>query len=283
MNKRIPLAVLFAVLAGPGCSTSTPIGIVDNGGSSGSVAGATTTGGSSGAAGQAAQGPYVPSGAQVLNDQPFTNPTGVSDDWVGYLENYSLYFLGSDAVRLHFGVDAQGNNVLTVVRGMGVPPAPPTDPFQAWPVPIVNDTGGPGPGEVYPDAPIAGFAYTAHEVTWQGSRLKFSLLNAEPWTTWCGLQTSYRLPDNDPEDFTCNAGNTPMYSNSSPKTCTFPNGLCTLNHLAMCILTSGFCACNATGCGASTSHQTAYDVTFFGDHAVGSMEMYNLILTPATP
>src|SRR5437868_5605164 len=99
MNTRAPHSLTLtlvlggACLAGLGCSTTTPIGSVDEAtaGANGTMAGsqgATAAAGAQGLAGQGAPGAYVPSGEQVLNDPPLTNPSGVSGDWVGYLENY---------------------------------------------------------------------------------------------------------------------------------------------------------------------------------------------------
>jgi hypothetical protein len=294
MNPRaliqiiVPCVVGFAV-SGLACSTNTPIGVVDTGtggtpaigtGGSNSApdAGATAAGGSG--ADPAMPGHYVPTGEQVLNDPAFTNPTNVAD-WVGYLENYDLYLPGLDQIHLHFGADAQGNATLSVVRGMGTPPAPPTDPFQAWPAPVINDDGTPGVGVAYPEEPIAGFSYMAHRVVRTGARLKFSTLDAEPWTAWCNLQTSFPLPGN-PGVYSCNAGN--GLKGTGGNTCQFienPSARCTLNHAMMCTITSQICSCNATGCGADAGSGTPYDITFFGDHAIGSVGNYNLILTPA--
>jgi hypothetical protein len=288
MNNRLLLTATFAVLAGGACSTSTPIGVVDTAGTSGGqptgAAGTTgvagIVGGTAGTAG--ATGPYVPSGSQVVDDHPFTNPSGISGDWVGYLENYDLYFTGSDALKLHFGVDAQGHGTLSVVRGTGTPPAPPTDAFQSWPAAIVNDDGSPGVGEDYPGEPVDGFAYTAHAVTWEGSRLKFVLFYAEPWNAWCNLQTSYATPS-DPTAFSCD----PTFAAvkyTSPGQCAFVSypARCTPSHLHLCS-GEGVCGCNATGCGASTSAGDSYDITFSSDHANGSATGYNLLLMPAAP
>jgi hypothetical protein len=286
MNKRARLTLTFMLLGTGACSTSTPIGVEDLAGASGQTmlgaSGSSGTAGAGGASGAPAQGPYVPSGVQAIVDQPFTNPSGVSGDWVGYLESYDMWFTSSDALTLHFGVDAAGNGTLSVVQGMGTVPPPPTDPFQAWPLPLIDAEGGPGPGEAYPHEPLAGFAYSAHEVTWQGSRLQFQTYSSEPWAAWCGLQTSYPWIG---DMWSCNAGSSATYP--TPTTCKFteaPNARCTPNHLDMCLITSGFCACNSTGCGFSKSGGgSLFDITFMGDHALGTMDSYSLMLMPASP
>jgi hypothetical protein len=276
MNTRASHSVTLSLLLGVGlgCSTSTPIGAVDE--STAGMNGGTT--GKAGSSGAVPPGTYMPSAGQAPNDQPLTNPTGVSGDWVGYLENYDLYFTGSDALRLHFAVDAAGHSTLTVTRGTGTPPAPPTDPYQAWPAAIVGEGGSPGPGISYPGAPVDGFTYAAHGAAWKGSRLTFQLADAEPWTPWCNLQTSYLVDGN----YSCNEAN--GFSCNPVTNCHFtdkPAARFDLNHATMCL--KGICSCNATGCGANLDGGTSFDITFLGDHAVGSMANYNLILMPAQP
>jgi hypothetical protein len=289
MKTRALITMTMATLAAVGCSTSTPIGALDNGGASGGspMAAGGTSGSTMGidASTPKTQGPYVPSPSTALDDQPFTNPSGVSGDWVGYLEGYSFYFQGSDALRFHFGVDAQGHDTLTIVRGMGVVPPAPTDPFQAWPSALIDDGGGPGPGESYPEEPVAGFAYTAHDVTWQGSRLQLATLSSEPWAAWCGLQTSYPVPGS-PTNYSCNEGSGAKSSSSDPSLCIFtdapdPKARCTWNHYEMCNGLT-FCDCNATGCGAAVEKQIPFDITFEGAQADGVMGIYHLHLAPAT-
>jgi hypothetical protein len=271
-HRTIALGGLTFLMAAGGCSTSTPIGVVTQAG----AGGVTGTAGAGGAAGLAKQGPYVPSGAEVLNDQPFTNPSGLPADWVGYLENAPI-----DAVKLHFATDANGNQTLTVVRGVGTVPAPPTDPYQPWPVPLVDADGQSTGADPFPD-PMPGFGFTARKVTWQGQRLRFVLVAAEPWAPWCGLQTSYpvRGPDGMINGYTCGR---PTAGRAG--TCTYlddPKTTCDLNHEMMCGI-SKICACNATGCGASATLLMSYDITFFGDHATGTGEAHNVLLMPVAP
>jgi hypothetical protein len=277
MNTRARLTMICVLTAVGACETSTPIGVVEVAGTSGQTP--TDGSGTSGSAGT-----YVPSAGEALVEAPFKNPSGISGDWVGYLENYDLYFTGSDTLKFHFGTDAQGNGTITVVQGTDTPPAPPTEAFDEWPVPAIDSFGGPGPGLIYPDAPLSGFVYTARAVTWQGKRLKFRRVSAEPWEPWCALQTSYPLPGNQ-GTYTCNAGNSVTYPTRN--TCLFtdgpPGARCTRNHLHMCSLVSGVCGCNATGCGATTRRSDSFDITFFADGAVGSMSTHHLVLMPATP
>jgi hypothetical protein len=274
MRDRTLLIATIALLAGA-CSTTTPIGIEETG--------AAGTGMSGPPAVPPMPGAYVPSGVAVLNDQAFTNPSGISGDWVGYFENYN--FTGSDAVRFHFGVDADGHDTISVTLGDGVVPPPPTDAAQAWPVPMIIG-GGPGPGIIYPQRRLDGFTYTAHEVTWQGRRLRFQLIGGEPWTVWCGLQTSYGLP-NSPYDptivlYTCDEGR-PIDCNAGVCMYRDGSGLADLNHAMMCAATTGICDCNDTGCGPGTNTRFMFDLTFYDGHAYGSAMGFNVQLMPEAP
>jgi hypothetical protein len=275
MNTRALLTLTAAALAAACSSTSTPIGDYTPAGASGSQTGA--AGASAPAAtGTGGQTNYVPSPTQILTDPPFDNPSGVAD-WVGYFENLQ-FMSGSDAIKLHFGVDAAGHTTLSVVLGMGPPPPPPTDPFQGWPDPVFDKANGQIAAFGYPSTPIEGFTYSAHEVTWQGSRLKFTLVMSEPWAPWCALQPSFML---GPNWWSCNAG---TGSASQGDTCVYtdnPTARCTSAHLFMCL--QNICACNATGCGADVNTRTPYDITFYGEHADGSAMTHTLRLMPVIP
>jgi hypothetical protein len=283
MRTHALLTVSLALLAGA-CSTTTPIGVEETAGSTGSpapsgAAGTSAAAGTTGAAGLGQPGNYVPSPGVALNEQPFAAPDGVSGDWVGYFEDYQFGWPGSDAIKFHFGVDAQGHGTLTVKLGEGTVPPPPTSADDAWPVPFILPEGGPGAGLQYPDTPLDGFTYAAREVTWQGRRLKFHLSDAEPWTTWCALQTSYPMPGDD--SYSCNGGSAARCNATICKFEDGTQGTTTPNHLYMCNL-NRLCDCNATGCGAQTQG-AAFDLTFFGDHASGTGHGHNVQLMPATP
>lgn len=284
MTSRARLFVPLVFLA-VGCPSWTPIGVVPSDGA------ASDAGGWDGVAGQAPPGQYVPSAGQVPIDPPFTNPAGVGADWIGYFENFQ-FPSGSDVAALHFGADAAGKSTLTVVLGAGPPPPPPTDPYQPWPWSddsVGNDGGAkPGLGSPYPQL-IEGFAYTARGVTWQGSRLRFSLSMPEPWTPWCDLQTSYYHGQGW---YNCAAGTSASSTStgvagSGGGPCVYTNApaaRCAFAHHQMCI--SGPCDCNATGCGVGSGSggvNLSYDITFYGDHADGSALEHNLRLRPAAP
>lgn len=299
MNSRTLLMVVTALVSGAACSTTTPIGAVDNGGASGSAPIDTT--GSAGAAGvpsvpQTGSVPPVqatcsPLSTQIVADTPFTNPPGMPADWIGHFENFHLRS-GSDAVKLHLGVDAGGHGTLTLVVGAGTVPPLPTDAWQVWP----PQDGAPFPSVDLP-RPFEGWVYTAHEVSWQGNRLQFSVLDAEPWTAWCGLQTSYPIRSGSelpPENrkYACNEDwNVDFISTTECHDEARPEVRCTPYHFQMCMPKFGYCACDCKGCTLDTTFRTTYDLTFFADRAEGSSvgrqygpgQPNSVRLTPAAP
>jgi hypothetical protein len=296
MNTHAPLTLTMIATLGlvsAACSTRTaigdlgdsgvltnPTGTTGAGGLGGTVGVTVGEGGVAGGAGIAAPaGPYAPSGDQVVNDQPFTNPNGISGDWVGYIENGTP---GSEEVLLHFATDASGQTTLSVKRGTAALPAPPTDGLKAWPAGTSYALGTAGTGGGYPpQTPMLGFISGAHGVTWTAARLRFRTFDYEPWGPWCDLQTPY--PTDDQGDYNC------MRPDESD--CTHGGGCVLLglngdvNHWMMC--NDGFCSCNTTGCGFNIGPATLYDITFFGDHAIGAVQnvdgynAHSLILMPA--
>jgi hypothetical protein len=283
MRTHSLLLVTLALLGSAACSTSTPIGVVEAAGTSGSLPVSPA-----GSAGMGGEGPYVPSIPATYSDQPFTTPSSVSADWAGYLENFHNPAL--ETIRLHFGTDARGQSTLTVVRGSGTPPAAPTDAYDQWPVPYVLAQGskwGTGPAGIseYPQDPIAGFVYAAREVKWEGERLRFEVNTVEPWSSWCGLQTSYEHHFKEGgQYYTCDLNDSGLAPIAAPNECPTaapPDKQCILNHLEMCVLTAPFCDCNATGCGPARRGMP-FDITFYGDHADGSTGLNNVRLMPAS-
>jgi hypothetical protein len=107
--------------------------------------------------------------------------------WKGYIEAYSFRQSRSDAVLLAFAAQADGTIQGTITFGVGPTPPPLTsdvlvrDFSDAGPIAYLN------PGE----APAEGFPYTAAQVSFDGIRLRFSIMPMEPWKVWCPLQTSY--------------------------------------------------------------------------------------------
>jgi hypothetical protein len=223
---------------------------------------------SSGTGGSPA-GTYDPGTMGVTaGDKAFVNPTGTATAYVGYFENY-MFLSGSDAVHMTFGKDAQGKETLNIVLGDGPPVAPATDGTQFWPpIPpeLAKTTFTDGLGQF-----IEGYSYPAHEVVWQGARLRFKLASKEAWTPWCSLQTSYANPDN-PSAFNCIPGTGGGASGDGQ--CAAQTGPMTQTPVPcaqfwLC-LSGQYCSCNATGCGPNPDHNIAFDLTFGGGLVSGS-------------
>ena len=287
------VACTFTIALASACGTNTPVGVVSpgQGGGTGGTSLATDAGGSPGAAGSAGQrGPYVPSGPTITaGDQPFTSPAGTGEVWTGYFESFQLPS-GSDGLRLSFARDASGAETLTVVVGANVAPAAPQDPTQAWPDPNEAPVTFKGQAVV-----AEGFSYPAHEVRWQGSRLTFKLDSAEAWGAWCGIQASFPV-DAPPGGYNCVPGPGGGLSTDAQGNCvaddTMPGRgpygphVVTIVSCAQLVLCSPlYCACNATGCGPTPTHNLAFDITFADGLASGSGQvngaLHTLHLTPA--
>ena len=263
-------------------------GSVGTGGSPGTGGSVGDAGGAPGDAGVPADGGSHPATNPALTagDMPFSNPAWVSGRWVGYFENFQ-FPSGSDRLELLFGTNATGGTTLVVTLGKATAPPAPTDPTAAWP-------NAPGPNDEILFL-VEGFSYPAHEVRWDGARLRFKLDAAEAWTAWCGLQTSYPVPGSTTE-YNClpssGGGVSEPGPDGNPIHCMVEdqNGQhpqeVPCGQFALC--NSFHCACDATGCGPATAHDTPFDMTFemtlSGNTASGSADvsdLRNLHLMPA--
>lgn len=113
--------------------------------------------------------------------------------WRGYVEAYS-FGSGSDALVVVFSVQPDGGIKGTILFGNEPVPRPPTSGDAAYP----PGTQGWGLG-----LPYEGFPYTAVQVLFDGTRLRFGAVGKELWKTWCALQTSYDWGPRDPGNCGC--------------------------------------------------------------------------------
>lgn len=111
---------------------------------------------------------------------------GVAGRWTGYVENLAG---GDDAVSIAISVGEGGELSGTVTIGSAPPPPPATDGTVAWPASIDR-----GIATVPPDY-LAGFSYTAMDMSWRAKRLRIRMPTYEPWESWCALQQSYATAD----------------------------------------------------------------------------------------
>ena len=209
----------------------------------------------------------------------------VAGTWQGYVENFTID--GDSSLQLSIAVDAQGVLSGQVVLGSGSAPPPPTDFAAPWPPDLNADPLGDAffffPGV------MSGFAYTAQNLRWEGTRLRFSLLRFEPWQSWCEAQHSYEDP---PVGFY--AGNFACAPGSSagaypdPVTgeticdvsygCDVPPGQqCPPATPVACALAEvlcrpgGVCQCSASGCQFNPMGVAHFDVALRGSVGDGSV------------
>ncbi|HLK41359.1 MAG TPA: hypothetical protein VKU41_31630 [Polyangiaceae bacterium] len=106
--------------------------------------------------------------------------------WTGYVEAYT-FGSGSNVVGVTFGAAPDGTLAGTITFDGGEVPPPSTSASDPLP-------SGPDGGSIVGQFPYGRFAYTAADVTFDGTRLTFHIATNEPWKPWCELQTSYRWP-----------------------------------------------------------------------------------------
>ena len=135
-----------------------------------------------GATGSSATGVAAPASSvpvRPLPDWPTCSADGGSpaETWAGYVQGSQGTFT---ITMQRSGRQACG----TLVFGEPTAPLPPaTDPQASYP-----------PGVYYRTAEeraLSGFAYTLLNATITGPRLQFRVTFAEPWRSWCALQTPY--------------------------------------------------------------------------------------------
>jgi len=257
------------------CNASTLIGMVPDG--SAPDAPAQSDGGPVlvGDAGHSCTAP------DFQNDVPYTLPAGVAGTWTGYFQGGSP-LQTSDVVKLSLQPRADGTGEIHVTMGTAAPPPPATSATDYYPPGV-----SPAMPSSFPTV-LDGVAYLAHAVTWQGTRLKFVVPGAQPYESWCALQSSYYVPDR--AEYNCipgfggtsspgpmDAGSVCSAYDDSGKTM-IPVACA---QLAMC--NGYYCSCDSCGCSASALVSGDFDVTFDGDVVTGVGIGHNVRLTRDAP
>ena len=265
-NYQLVLGALIAL----GCSGQS-IDVGPGGGGGGSSAqgnGASGSSGSSALPGLACVNPAPltawpdPMGCVAGSDLPLVGT------WHGYVENGTAPW--DDLTLVINGASVTGGVCGTLTIGTGTPPAPATDPSNP---PGTDRSTGATPG-VTP-----GFPLTLLRGTTDGTRVRFSVAQTEPYRSWCGIQSSY-LNDAAPNGCSCLPNWAAMGSTSS----TPSSGPCTLldpthahnltvgcAQFQLCVIGSNTCSCNAAGCDASVTGSGAdFDLRFTANTAEGS-------------
>ena len=204
--NRSTLALSLALAAAYGCDANHVLG-TSNGnpgtagsamtlggaGSSGAAAGSSgAAAGSSGSAG-ATNAAGAPGSAGAAG--PTIGPLGPTQSWTGYIENATFpsgienatFPSGSDALKLTFATDANGNAVGTIVFGQGTPPPPATDPNAYYP-PLAQPLSFANLPSTYRGV-TEGFAYPINQSTMTPQRLRVHADLTQLWQSWCALQT----------------------------------------------------------------------------------------------
>jgi hypothetical protein len=254
-----------------GCNVSTMIGEVPDG----SVLSLTPVGTS----GHTCQPP------QFTGDHPFTTPAEIEGVWTGFVQGSTLG-LTSDAVKLTLDQGSDGSSQIHVAYGSAPPPPPATVATDYYP-----------PGAQANGLGIAtlveGYSYVAHNVNWQAFgqqwRLRFMINQAEPWGSWCRLQSSYVTQQSGGYTFYGCAPNTGFSYSSSVGGDGGAGGTCFLFDgvgynvpwpcAPLLLCGPAICACDECGCdmqGGSSDMipvgplPYVFDLLFGGDSASGN-------------
>lgn len=225
------IGVLAAALSACG---GQALDVGSNAADAGGASNSDTSGG-----GSAAAAPLRP-----LPDWPSCEADGsaAAETWTGYVQgNSSLPAQGAFTLTLqHNGSQVCGSLVF------GEPAAPlpaATDPKASYPPDVDYRTAE--------QRGIAGFAYTLLDAKITGSRLQFRLTFAEPWQSWCELQTPYQ-DDNQRAGYNClpNEGVRALSSDDCELTGPGPSLAISCAQANLCNLTN-VCQCNAERCMAA--------------------------------
>jgi hypothetical protein len=271
---------LSALLLAIGCDARTLIGQVPDG---------SAPDGAAGGSNQTSLDPVGTSGhtcapPQFAGDHPHDLPAGTEGVWTGYVEGVNVG-ISSDAIRLTLDHATDGTSQIHLALGVKAPPPPATSATESYPAGTVTGLGG-ASGQI-----IEGFSYTAHNVDWQPFgqewRLRFMINIAEPYASWCRLQSSYAINYGGGTDYSCVPGN----GGGSMSDPNVEGGyLCyvadssgrrlkdvSCAQLSMCA-GNYLCGCDECGCdqqgilydGVPTGGYGTYDLLFDGTSASGS-------------
>ena len=197
--------------------------------------------------------------------------------WQGYVENQMTPW---DQLVL----DIKGASVAGGICGtltLGSAPLPPaaTDPNVGYPPDNNYQVYGPSSIGGSPNTSFASYRLTLLQANTDGRRVRFRVSKAEPFHSWCQLQTSYRIRSSAGNTCTC----LPLWPQIISAQ-TNADGTCTIEHsrserltancgmMALCLASA--CQCNASGCdapfGVLNLRSVDFDLRFSGNSAVGS-------------
>src|ERR1700722_4186243 len=117
----------------------------------------------------------------------------IDGTWHGTIDGFQSAS-GSNAVTMTFALQGDGATVGTVYFGGSTAPPPPTDPDVGYPPGLFSSHATTNLAAFFPD----GFRHTAHDVVFDGVRLRLRIWTDDVWSAWCSLQTrTYREPESD--------------------------------------------------------------------------------------
>jgi|tagenome__1003787_1003787.scaffolds.fasta_scaffold20381545_2 hypothetical protein len=212
-------------------------------------------------------------------DAPYTLPAGVAGTWTGYFQGGSPVPT-SDVIKFSIQQLADGSGEVRVTIGTAAPPPPAASATDYYPPGVPTDVTFRIP------TLIEGVSYLAHAVTWQGTRLKFLLSEAQPWESWCALQSSYFVADQS--RYNCIPGfgggwSFPPVDAGGEPSCTASDVQGTKQTPVSCPQLSQcngqFCTCDSCGCAAAAAVASSFDVTFDADLVTGVGDGHNVRLT----
>ena len=185
-----------------------------------------------------------------------------AETWTGYVQGQTSLSLpnhGEFTLTLQRnGSEACGS----IIFGEPVSFPAATDPRTAAPLPADQLTQLPR---------LPGFTYSLLDVSITADRLQFGVSAAEPYQSWCALQTSY---PNDAEQsgFGC-LPNLGFGTNGTSCALDAPGPAVSCDQVVLCLYTAGVCECNSERCmaGFHAAPGTDGDFHLMGDTAQGEL------------
>jgi hypothetical protein len=209
-------------------------------------------------------------------DAPYTLPAGVAGTWTGYFQGGSP-LQTSDVIKFSIQQLAGGSGEVRVTLGTAAAPPPAASATEYYPPGTSTEPTMRLPGFV------EGVSYVAHAVTWQGPRLKFLLSLAQPWESWCALQTPYFVVDSNRYNCIPGYGGVTSSPDAGERMCLAFDLQGTKQTPTACAQLSQcngeFCTCDACGCAASVENGSSFDLTFDADLLTGIVDGQNVRLT----
>lgn len=209
------------------------------------------------------------------------------DVYAGYVERFR-FASGSDRVSLTFASPTTGTLWLGAAPDGTEPPVDPTTNWPAWM----------DPSQGFDMATRAErILFAMHDVSYDDTRLRFTIDLGETWIAWCAAQHSipqYPSVDGVEQTYSCTPPNSIAEIQGTSSKCAAydriddfsPNAprpmmIAPLDcgHIMMCHPVVGVCSCDASGCGPRLGvNELHFDMRLDGGKGDGSAELGNIRL-----